>query len=43
MGNLESADIPTVLVGLQQQQNLLQLSLESASQLFNTSLLNFLK
>jgi flagellar hook-associated protein 3 len=43
VGNLESADIPTVLVDVQQQQNLLQLSLESASQLFNTSLLSFLK
>jgi flagellar hook-associated protein 3 FlgL len=40
--DLESADITDVVINLQAQQNLLQLTLASASRLLNTNLLNFL-
>ena len=41
--NLSSADIASVATNLQAQQNLLQATLEVTSQMFSTSLVNFLK
>jgi flagellar hook-associated protein 3 FlgL len=43
IGDLESADIASVVVSLQAQQNLLQLTLYSSSKIFDQSLLNFLR
>ena len=43
VGNLQSADLASVVVSFQQQQNLLQLALGTTSRLFDTNLLNFLK
>ena len=43
VGNIQSADISSVVLNLQQQQNLLQLTLGATSRLFDLSLLNFLK
>lgn len=40
--NLQGADISQVVVGLQSQQNLLQLTLASTARLFQQSLLNYL-
>ena len=42
ISNLKGADMAQVVVGLQSQTNLLQLTLASTAQLFNVSLLNFL-
>jgi flagellar hook-associated protein 3 FlgL len=41
--DLQSADITSVVVGLQEEQNLYSLTLESASKILNESLLNFLQ
>jgi flagellar hook-associated protein 3 FlgL len=43
IGNLQNADLSQVVIGLQEQQNLLQATLYSAAQVMNTSLLNFIK
>jgi flagellar hook-associated protein 3 FlgL len=43
ISNVGSADMSTVLVNLQQQQNLLEATLYSATQIMNVSLLNFLQ
>lgn len=43
ISDLESADVPSVVVSLQAQQNLLQLTLYSSSKIFDQSLLDFLK
>jgi flagellar hook-associated protein 3 FlgL len=42
IGNLQNADLSQVVVGMQEQQNLLQATLYSAAQVINTSLLNFI-
>jgi flagellar hook-associated protein 3 len=42
VGNLQSADMAGVVVNLQAQQNLLQLTLASTARLYDQSLLNFL-
>ncbi len=41
--NLQSADISSVVVGLQEEQNLYSLTLDSASKILNESLLDFLQ
>ena len=41
--NLQDADISQVVIGMQEQQNLLQATLYSAAQVMNVSLLNFLR
>ena len=42
-GDVQSADIASVLTNLQAQQNLLQATLLATAQTFNVSLLNFIK
>jgi flagellar hook-associated protein 3 FlgL len=42
IGNIENADIAQVVIGLQQQQNLLQATLYSASHILSLSLMDFL-
>jgi len=41
--DLQGADVAQVVVGLQSQQNLLQLTLASTARVFDQSLLNFLQ
>jgi flagellar hook-associated protein 3 FlgL len=43
IGNLQNADLSQVVIGLQEQQDLLQATLYSAAQVLNASLLNFLR
>lgn len=43
IGNLQDADLSKVVVGMQEQQNLLQATLYSASRVLSLSLLNFIK
>ena len=43
IGNIQGADISSVVLNLQQQQNLLQLTFSATSRLFDLSLLNFIK
>jgi len=43
IGNLQDADMSQVVVGMQEQQDLLQATLYSAAQVMNVSLINFLK
>jgi flagellar hook-associated protein 3 FlgL len=43
IGNLQNADLSQVVIGLQEQQNLLQATLYSAARVLNTSLLNFIR
>lgn len=43
IGNLQDADLSQVVIGMQEQQNLLQATLYSAAQVMNVSLLNFIR
>jgi len=43
ISNLQAADVTQVVVGLQSQQNIMQLTLATVPMILNTSLLNFLK
>lgn len=43
ISNLQDADLSQVVIGMQEQQNLLQATLYSAAQVMNVSLLNFLR
>lgn len=42
IGNLQNVDLSQVVIGMQEQQNLLQATLYSASKILNVNLLNFL-
>ncbi len=41
--NVQSADMASILTQLQAQQNLLQATLKTTSQMFSDNLLNFIK
>lgn len=43
IGNLQNSDLSQVVIGMQEQQNLLQATLYSASHVLNLSLLDFIK
>lgn len=43
IGNLQDADLSQVVIGMKEQQNLLQATLYSAAQVMNVSLLSFLR
>jgi flagellar hook-associated protein 3 FlgL len=43
ISNLQDADLSQVVIGMQEQQNLLQATLYSAAQVMNVSLLNFIR
>jgi flagellar hook-associated protein 3 len=43
IGNLQNADLPQVVVGMQEQRNLLQSTLYSTSRILSLSLLDFIK
>lgn len=43
IGNLQDADLTQVVIGMQEQQNMLQATLYSASRIMNLSLLDFLR
>ncbi len=43
IGNLQNADLSQVVIGMQEQQNLLQATLYSAAHILNLSLLNFIR